>query len=116
MDKELTRNIVTHLNLGAVFPGNVRGHDKLDVKNFIYGGAAVEMAVKDNINLLVQVLGQTRIYPVTDLRAVDREAVLIIFAGRYNTEKGGFDLSLTEDLSESGAPDFIINLTYKMNI
>ena len=32
------------------------------------------------------------------------------------TEKGGFDLSLTEDLSESGAPDFIINLTYKMNI
>lgn len=116
MDKGLTQNIMTHLNVGAVFPGSVRGHEKLDVKNFIYGGAAVEVAIRDNLALLVQVLGQTRIYPVTDLRAVDREAVLIIFAGRYNTEKGGFDLSLTEDLSESGAPDFIINLTYKIDI
>ncbi len=115
-DKGLTQNIVTHLNVGAVFPGSIRGHEKLDVKNFIYGGAAVEVAVKDNLDFLVQVLGQTRIFPVTDLKAVDREAVLITFAGRYNIEKGGFDLSLTEDLSESGAPDFIINFTYKMNI
>ena len=41
---------------------------------------------------------------------------MIVFGGRYKKGTKSVELSLTEDLSESGAPDFIVNLTYKVNI
>ncbi|RJQ54050.1 MAG: DUF3187 family protein [Nitrospiraceae bacterium] len=116
LDKKITDGIMTYWNLGAVFPGDVRGHETLNLNNFIYAGGAVEGHLGKGLSLLVQVLGQSSIYPETDLLAVDRDAVLLAFGGRYHKGRNSFDLSLTEDLSESGAPDFILNLTYKINI
>ena len=72
------------------------------------------MILSEKLSLIVQTLGHTPIYPETDLLAVDREAWLIAIGGRYHVGKGSFELSLTEDLNTSGAPDFIVNLTYKM--
>jgi hypothetical protein len=115
-DKRIHEKVMTYWNAGAVFPGDVKGHRRVDLKNFIYGAGALEAYVGKGISALVQVLGQSRIYPKTDLRAVDRAAVLIAFGGRYTTGKNSFDLSLTEDLSEAAAPDFIINLTYKRSL
>jgi hypothetical protein len=116
LDRSITKKIMTYWNAGAVFPGNVKGHEELEMKNFVYGGVAIEAEAGEGLSVLVQLLGQSSIYPSTGLEAVDREAYLIAFGGRY--EKGGssFELSLTEDLNTSGAPDFIINLTYKMLI
>ncbi|MBI5409608.1 MAG: DUF3187 family protein [Nitrospirae bacterium] len=116
LDKKFTDGIMTYWNLGAVFPGAVRGEEKIGLKNFIYGGAAAEAALGESLNFLIQLQGQSAIYPETDISAVDREAWLLVLGGRYKTGKRSFELSLTEDVNTSGAPDFILNLTYKMKL
>jgi hypothetical protein len=116
LDKKITRRVMSYWNIGAVFPGDVKGHEKIGLKNFIYGGGAVEADLGKGFSLLVQVEGQSPIYPETDLLAVDRDAWLLVFGGRYQKGKGSFDLSLTEDINTSGAPDFILNLTYKIKL
>ena len=116
LDKGITDKIMTYWNFGAVFPGDVKGHEALDIKDFLHGGVAVEVAVKENLNLLLQVQGQSDVYPETDLLAVDRDMYMIAFGGRYDTGKRSFELSLTEDISTSGSPDFMLNFTYKLNM
>lgn len=116
LDKKITDNIMTYANLGFVFPGDVRGYEKVDLNNFVYGGAGVEAYIGKGISFLAQLQGQSQIYPETDLLAVDRDAWLLVIGGRYKTGKRSFDLSLTEDINTSGAPDFILNLTYKHNL
>jgi hypothetical protein len=116
IDRSITEKIVTYWNFGFVFPGNVRGHEKINLNNFIYGGTAIEVDAGGGLYLMTQLQGQSSIYPETDLQAVDRDAYLIVFGGRYRKDGKSIELSLTEDLSTSGAPDFIINLTYKRTI
>ena len=116
LDKKITDSIITYVNLGAVFPGDVRGHEKLDLNNFYCGGLGIEADAGDGLSFLVQLQGQSSIYPQTDLLAVDRDSYLLIIGGRYTTEKSNYDLSLTEDINTSGAPDFILNLTYKVQL
>lgn len=116
LDKRITEKIMAYLNIGAVFPGDIRGHEKLGIDNFIHGGAAIEAALSERFTVLVQLQGQSGIYPQTDLEAVDKDAILIAFGGRYKKGPRSFELSFTEDLNTSGAPDFIINVTYKLNL
>jgi hypothetical protein len=116
LDKKITNSIMTYGNLGVVFPGDVRGYEKVDLNNFVYGGAGVEAYVGRGFSFLVQLQGQSQIYPETDLLAVDRDAYLLVIGGRYRTGKRSVDLSLTEDINTSGAPDFILNLTYKLSL
>lgn len=116
LDKRILDSVMTYWNVGAVFPGDVKGHQRLDLENFIYGGVAIEADLGRSFNLIAQLQGQSAIYPETDLLAVDREAYLLTLGARYNTMKSSFDLSLSEDINTSGAPDFIINITYKMKL
>lgn len=116
LDKKITDCVVTYWNVGAVFPGDLQGHEKLNLKNFIHGGGAVEADIGKGLSLLVQLQGQSPVYPETDLLAVDREAWLLAIGGRYQKDGRSFELSLTEDINTSGAPDFILNLTYKINL
>lgn len=116
VDKKITDRIMTYWNIGGSFPGDVKGHETVKLDNFIFGGAAVEAIVGKGFSLLIQAQGQSSIYPETGLLAVDREAWLLAFGGRYQKDKRSFDLSLTEDINRSGAPDFILNLTYKMSL
>jgi hypothetical protein len=115
-DRRITEKILTYWNFGVVFPGDVRGRETIDLKNFIYAGAAVEVDAGEGISLVTQIQGQSSVYPETGLRAVDRDAYLIVFGGRYRKAEKSIELSLTEDLSTSGAPDFIVNLSYKRMI
>ncbi len=116
LDYKVNDFIMTYWNFGTVFPGDVSGYQKIGLKNFVHGGAGVEVDAGKNIFLLVQVQGQSSIYPETGLRAVDRPAYLLVFGGRYESGGNSVELSLTEDISESGAPDFIINLLYKRKL
>ncbi len=116
IDKGITDKVMSYWNFGAVFPGDVRGHEKIDVDNFIYGGAAVEAAVGKSFSILAQLQGQSSIYPSTSISEVDTNALLFAFGGRYQMKKRSLGLSLTEDLNTSGAPDFILNFTYKLNL
>jgi len=115
-DKTVTEGTMTYWNLGVVFPGDIKGHDTLDLKNFVYGGAAVETGFLNYLDLVVQLMWQSTIYPETDIVPVDREACFIVIGGRYATGEKSYELSLTEDISTSGAPDFILNFTYKVNM
>jgi hypothetical protein len=116
MDMPVTEKIRTYGNFGVVFPGDLRGHETINLENFIYGGAAAELDAGGGLSLMTQIQGQSSVYPETDLQAVDRDAYMIVFGGRYRKEGKSIELSLTEDLSTSGAPDFIVNITYKMII
>ena len=113
MDIPVTEKIRTYGNFGVVFPGDVRGHEKINLKNYLYGGAAIEVDAGGGLYLITQLQGQSSVYPDTDLQAVDRDAYMIVFGGRYRKEGKSIELSLTEDLSTSGAPDFIVNVTFK---
>jgi hypothetical protein len=115
-DKSISDAVMTYWNFGAVFPGDVKGHETINLENFIYGGAGLEAALNENFSLLAQVQGQSSIFPRTDLRAVDRDSYLLVFGGRIYERNGSLELSLAEDINAVGAPDFIINLTYKIKL
>ena len=116
LDAAVTERVMTFWNVGGVFPGDVRGHERVNVRNYFHAGAAVEMMLGRGFSGLVQVQGQSGTYPDTGVDAVDGWAYLIAFGGRYQKEGRVFDLSLTEDLNTTGVPDFIINLTYKFRL
>ncbi len=116
IDKPVSDRVVTYWNLGAIFPGDIKGHETLALNNYMFGGAAVDIKLKENLSFILQLQGQTDIYPETDLIAVDRNAYLLAVGGRYYRGKKSLEFSLTEDTSTSGAPDFILNLTYKLNL
>ena len=113
MDKKLSEYFKSYLNIGAVFPGNLRGHEEINLREFIYGGAAIEASFWKNIGLIGQVFIQGSPFPKTDISSVDRLAVLLSLGGRYSSGNNSFDISLTEDPNTSGAPDFTFNVTLK---
>jgi len=112
MNKKIGEAWKTYLNLGVVFPGDLKGHRRVHLKDFIYGGAAVEAAWWKTVSLLGQVFIQGSPFPETDIDAVDRTAVLLSFGGRYHIGNSSFELSLTEDPNTSGAPDFTLNFSF----
>ncbi len=116
LDKRISDRTMVYLNIGGVVPGDVRGHETLDIDNFIHIGAAIESRLWDYTSVILQLQRQSPIYPNTDLGAVDRNAYLLAIGLRYDAGTGNYELSFTEDLSTAGAPDFIINLTYKHNL
>lgn len=115
-DKKLSEKVKTYLNIGAVFPGDLKGHEKVELKEYICGGAGVEAYLLKNLSLLGQVFIQGSPYSKTDIAAVDRTAVLLSFGGRYLFGKNSIELSFTEDPNTSGAPDFTVNFSFKRKL
>jgi hypothetical protein len=113
VDQKISNVFMSYLNFGAVFPGDLRGHEKIELTNFVYGGAAVEADLWKNVSLLGQVFVQSSPFPETGIGSVDRTAVLLSFGGRYYSGKNSFELSFTEDPNTAGAPDFSLNLSLK---
>ena len=113
MDKEFGETWKTYLNLGVVFPGDLKGHERVNLDHFLYGGVAIEAALWKTVSLLGQVFIQGSPFPETDIDAVDRTAVLLSLGGRYHSGNSSFELSLTEDPNTSGAPDFTLNCTFR---
>jgi hypothetical protein len=113
MDKKLSEYFKSYLNIGAVFPGNLRGHEEITLREFLYGGAAIEASFWKNISLIVQVFVQGAPFPKTDISSIDNAAVLLSLGGRYSSGNNNFEFSLTEDPNTSGAPDFTLNFSFK---
>ncbi len=99
-------------NAGVVLPGDLKGHERVELREFLFGGAAVEAALSKRFSLVVQVVVQGSPFPDTDIAEVDRTSVLLLIGGRYRQGNNVFEMSLTEDPNTSGAPDFTVNLTY----
>jgi len=113
LDRRLGQDAIWYANLGAVFPGDLKGYQTVRLRNYEYAGTGIEALAWPSLSLIGQVSVQTSPYPRTDIVQIDRAAMLLVLGGRYYAEKGSYELSLTEDLNTSGAPDFILNLSWK---
>ena len=106
-----TLNVTGVLGLGL--PGDLKARETVDLQPFYYLGIAGEWAVWKDLSALGQVLAQTSPYPETGISAVDRPGVILTLGGRYAFGLNAVEFSFTEDLSTSGAPDFIFQLGFK---
>jgi hypothetical protein len=113
IEKKLSEKFKAYGNLGVVFPGDLKGYEKVKLKEFIYGGTGVEAALWKNLSLLGQIFIQDSPFPKTDISSVDRIAVLLSLGGRYYSGKNSFEFSFTEDPNTSGAPDFSLSFSFK---
>lgn len=113
VEKKLSPTFQAYGNLGLVIPGTLKAHQELDLKKYYYGGVGLEAAVSKNISFLGQVWGQSSPFPETGIGAVDNPALLLSLGGRYHLNKSYLELSFTEDVNTSGAPDFIVNFSIR---
>jgi Protein of unknown function (DUF3187) len=113
LDKDLGSETRLYANLGAVFPGDLKAHQTVKLDNFIYAGTGLEALIRPQFSLLAQIMVQTSPFPHTGISEIDNAALIMMLGGRYYVGPGSFELSLTEDLNTSGAPDFILNFSYK---
>jgi hypothetical protein len=116
VDKDLAARSRLYTNLGAVFPGDLKAHQTIELRNFYYAGTGIESMVSTNLALLAQIMVQTSPYPKTGISQIDNPGILLVLGGRYYAGIGSFELSLTEDPNTSGAPDFILNFSFKKRI
>ena len=113
VDKNIGETFRAHVNLGGVFPGDLRGHERVHLRTFMYGGAALEAALRKNVTLIGQLFIQQSPFPETGIGQVDRTAVLLSLGGRYYSGNNILEVSLTEDPNTAGAADFTLNCSLK---
>lgn len=113
IDKQLSEKLKTYVNLGVVSPGDFKGYERVDLREFIHGGAALEATVGKDISIIGQVFVQGSPLPKSGIGQIDRTAVLISLGGRYRSGNSRIEFSLTEDPNTAGAPDFTCNFTYR---
>jgi hypothetical protein len=113
LDKNLGSQSKLYANLGAVFPGDLKACQTVNMKNYVYAGAGIEALVWPDFSLLAQLMIQTSPYPHTGISQIDNTGILLAVGGRYYVNSSNLELSLTEDPNTSGAPDFILTLSYK---
>jgi len=114
LDKNLGAETRLYANLGAVFPGDLKALQDIALNNFYYTGAGIESLVWPRVGLLAQLLVQTSPYPHTGISQIDDTGMVLVLGGRYYyADAGSFEFSLTEDPNTTGAPDFILNVTWK---
>lgn len=113
IDKKITEKIISYLNFGAVFPGELKAHETVRLRSFAYAGAGLEAVLWNNISILSQALVQGSPFPKTDIPTIDRLSVILSFGGRYYSGKDSFELSFSEDPNTAGAPDFTISFSFK---
>jgi hypothetical protein len=85
------------------------------MRTYYYAGFGIEAAWWERFSVIVQSMVASSPYPDTGIREVDWPGVLLVFGGRYSFGSSGLEFSLTEDPDTAGAPDFILNVTGKMN-
>lgn len=113
LDKDLGAETKLYANLGAVFPGDLKAFQDIGLNNFYYAGAGIEALAWPRVGLLAQLMVQTSPYPHTGISQIDGTGMLLVLGGRYYADSGSFEFSLTEDPNTTGAPDFVLNGTYK---
>jgi len=113
LEKEITRSLLAVVNAGLVVPGPWKAKETIALRTYYYGGLGMEWAFSKHLSFLSQVWAQTSPFPETGIEAIDRPAVLFSLGGRYTPGQSSLELSLTEDVSTSGAPDFTVTFSLK---
>ena len=115
VDMDLGKTYRGYGNAGAVFPGALKGYQTVPMHTYYYAGFGIEAAWWERLSVIVQTMVASSPYPDTGIRQVDWPGVLLVLGGRYAFGASSLEFSLTEDPDTAGAPDFILNTTYKMN-
>lgn len=115
VDIDLGKKYRGYGNAGAVFPGALKGYETVPMRTYYYAGFGIEAAWWERFSLILQTLVATSPYPDTGIRQVDWPGVLLVVGGRYSFGSSSLEFSLTEDPDTAGAPDFILNVTGKVN-
>ncbi len=113
VEKKITEYLQATGNLGYIIPGNLKAQKTIELKNYWYGGIGVEAKPWKRLSVLGQISAQTSPFPETGIDSLDNPALLLSIGGRYYRDRSYFELSLTEDLNTTGAPDFILNFSFK---
>ncbi len=113
VEKDLFGMARLYTEAGAGFPGDLRAEQTIELDDFAYAGAGIEAIAGPRLNLLVQCMAQTSPYPHTGIRQIDNTGLILVMGGRYHARQGSWEFSLTEDPNTSGAPDFILNTTFR---
>lgn len=116
INKKITEKIKSYFNIGIVSPGDLKGYEKIELKEFYYGGIGIEAAYWKSLSIFGQVSVQTSPFPKTGISTVDRAAALLSIGGRYYLGKNSMEFSFTEDLNTAGAPDFTIAFLFKKGL
>jgi hypothetical protein len=114
LDKDIGPGSRLYVNLGTVFPGDLRARQTVKLDNFYYAGSGIEALIWPHLSLLAQLMVQTSPYPRTGISEIDNTGMILVLGGRYYARGGSYEISLTEDPNTTGACDFILNLSYKM--
>jgi hypothetical protein len=115
VDFDLGKTYRGHGNAGVVFPGALKAYQTVPMRTYYYAGFGIEAAWWERFSVIVQTMVASSPYPSTGIRQVDWPGILLTFGGRYSYGTGSLEFSLTEDPDTAGAPDFILNVTGKMN-
>ena len=99
--------------LGLVLPGDLRARETVDLQPYYYFGGAAEWELWKNFEVLGQCLVQTSPFPETGISPIDQTGVILTLGGRYAFGRNFLELSFTEDLNTTGAPDFTFQLGFK---
>lgn len=113
VEKKLTRYLQATGNAGWVIPGNLRAHKTVELRNYWFGGIGLEAKPGKRLSFLGQISVQTSPFPETGFDFIDNPALVLSLGARYYLGRDHFQLSLTEDLNTSGAPDFTVNFSFK---
>ncbi len=114
LDKNLGSSSKLYTNIGAVFPGDLKAYQTIKLDNFYYVGCGLEYLLWPRLSLIAQLVAQTSPYPHTGISQIDNTGMILVMGGRYYGAEGSIEFSLTEDPNTSGAPDFILNVSYKI--
>lgn len=99
--------------LGLVLPGDLKARETISLQPYYYFGAAAEWGLWRNFEVLGQCLVQTSPFQETGISTVDQTGVILTLGGRYAFGRNSLELSFTEDLNTTGAPDFTFQLGVK---
>jgi hypothetical protein len=114
LDFEMGKKYHGYGNVGAVFPGDLKGYQTIPLRTYAYGGFGVEAAWWESFHVIVQTLVQGSPFPDTGIRQLDWPGIMLVMGGRYYFEKSSIEFSLTEDPDTAATPDFTLNISYSM--
>lgn len=112
-DKKIAERLKLYLNMGAVFPGDLKAMQDVGLRDYYFAGGALEWAYSQKLSLIAGLLAQTAPYPSTGVGAIDSTAMMLSGGGRYVKGADNLEFLFTEDPGASGSADFTFTFTYK---
>jgi len=112
-DKRLGEKVKLYLNVGAVFAGDYKGYETVELRDYLFGGVALEATPWQHWSFVGQVSLQGSPWPTTGISEVDGSSMLLTLGGRYLWGRNSLEVAFTEDINKSGAPDFTMVFSFK---